>query len=230
MLKHLKRRVRQVGHRFNLLTDWEQVIATLNAPGTEMPPRYYDDVYRSEVSYHIPFYESPYYAMWSIIVDRLQRYEIKAILDIGCGTGQFAELVADWGFKKYSGVDFSAEAIRQARERVPHFAFRAADATKAKSFDGIDYDAVVCMEVLEHIDNDFALVSSIKPGARCLATVPNFPWESHVRHFSSTNEVEARYGQFFDELSITRIKGTRGPTEEFFLLDGIRKSKVSVSG
>jgi hypothetical protein len=82
------------------------------------------------------------------------------------------------------------------------------------------------MEVLEHIAEDFAVLSCFPPGTRCLMTVPNFPWRSHVRHFRSEDAVTQRYGRFFDDFSVTRIKGVRTDDEQFFLLDGIRNAVV----
>lgn len=39
------------------------------------------------------------------------------ILDIGCGHGNLAELLSDYGWKSYLGVDVSAEALRRAESR-----------------------------------------------------------------------------------------------------------------
>ena len=78
------------------------------------------------------------------------------------------------------------------------------------------------MEVLEHIERDLEIVSQVRPGTRCLCTVPNFPYVSHVRHFTSKEEVVGRYGQYFEDFEVTAIKGTSGPGIWFFLMDGIR--------
>ena len=82
------------------------------------------------------------------------------------------------------------------------------------------------MEVLEHIQEDLAVLSCFPQGTRCLLTVPNFPWRSHVRHFDSEASVSHRYGEFFQHLSVTRIKGVRTDQEQFYLLDGARNAIV----
>jgi 2-polyprenyl-3-methyl-5-hydroxy-6-metoxy-1,4-benzoquinol methylase len=55
-------------------------------------------------------------------------FESPKILDVGCGQGRLAELLALSSFKSYLGIDFSAEAIRRARLREEnHVRFRVAD-------------------------------------------------------------------------------------------------------
>jgi SAM-dependent methyltransferase len=222
MVKRLKRSIRKLGHQMGLMRDWDQLAAT----GTERPSTWYDQAYSSNESYHTPFYQSCYYGTWLVVVDRLQRYGCKKILDIGCGPGQFAELVLDWQFPKYTGVDFSAVAIEKAQQAVPQYKFVIADVLKPGAYRDFEFDCIVSMEVLEHIEADTAVVSSFPPGIRCLVTVPNFPYVSHVRHFDTCESVANRYGRFFTDATITRLKGTRDEFEQFFLLDGVRNTVV----
>lgn len=193
-------------------------------PGKELAASWYDDVFKRAQHYHQPFYQSAYYPTWTVIADRLQRYGAKRILDVGCGPGQFAQMLQDWGFERYTGIDFSPQAIEIAQALVPGYEFRVADARSLDSYQGIEYDAIVCTEVLEHIEDDFGVLSCFAQGTPCLSTVPNFPYESHVRHFDSADAVSARYRSYFDSLTVTRLKGTRGSDEQFFLMDGLRNS------
>ena len=48
------------------------------------------------------------------------------------------------------------------------------------------YEIVICLETLEHLQDDLAVIEKIKPGAYVIFSVPNFDYESHVRHFIST--------------------------------------------
>lgn len=219
-IRALKRAVRRIGKRLGLANDAAQ------SP-RQMDESYYDEAFDKDTHYHVPFYKSNYYSTWILIVDRLRRYGCRKILDIGCGPGQFAGLIDDAGFEAYTGLDFSSVAIERARPHAPRFTFRVADVMLPASYAGIDFDAIICMEVLEHIDNDFAVVSCFPSGKRCLMTVPNFPWKSHVRHFTSEQSVSDRYGRFFQEFTVTRLKGTRNESEQFYLLDGIRNEVTS---
>ena len=71
---------------------------------------------------------------------------------------------------------------------------------------------------------DLELLERILPGTRCLCTVPNFPYESHVRHFKSEQEVHQRYGRFFDSMSVWGIVGAHGEGVVYYLFDGKRKT------
>jgi SAM-dependent methyltransferase len=217
-LRTLKRAVRRIGNRLGLR---EQ-----QAKPSEASEAYYDAAFSNDPHYHVPFYKSSYYPTWAVVIDRLRRYGCRKILDVGCGPGQFAEVVADAGFTSYSGLDFSTVAIDMAQQRTPQFDFQVADVCRPDSYAGRDFDAIVCMEVLEHIEDDYAVVSCFPAGTRCLMTVPNFPWRSHVRHFESEQSVTRRYASFFDEFSVTRLKGMRNETEQFYLIDGVRNSAV----
>jgi trans-aconitate methyltransferase len=217
ILKLVKRSVRRIGRR--LLPN-----GNAGRPGTEVAAGWYDEVYKEFDVYRQPFYESPYYPTWIVIADRLHRYNARRILDIGCGPGQFAQLLQDWGFQQYTGLDFSAQAIEMAKSLVPAYEFVVGDARSPDAYRNVEYDALVCTEVLEHVSDDFGVVSCFAPGSRCLCTVPNFPFTSHVRHFASAAAAEERYARFFTDLTVTRLKGTRSRDEQYFLLDGVRNS------
>ncbi len=191
-----------------------------------MSDLYYDDAFQKTTMFQVPFYKSPYYSTWTVIVDRLRAYRCEAILDVGCGPGQFAALVEDCGFRSYTGLDFSSVAVEMAQARTRRSRFRVGDVRKPDTYEGLDYDAVICMEVLEHIEEDLGVLSCFQAGTRCLLTVPNFPWRSHVRHFDSEASVSQRYGEFFDQCLVTRIKGVRTEQEQFYLIDGVRNSRA----
>jgi 2-polyprenyl-3-methyl-5-hydroxy-6-metoxy-1,4-benzoquinol methylase len=51
-----------------------------------------------------------------------------AILDVGCGPGHLAEVLAPFGGKRYLGIDLSGEAIGRGRRRAPAWMrFQVAD-------------------------------------------------------------------------------------------------------
>jgi SAM-dependent methyltransferase len=50
------------------------------------------------------------------------------VLDVGCGHGRLLQLLADFGFAKYVGVDWSNKAVEQAQSlSIPHTRFEVAD-------------------------------------------------------------------------------------------------------
>lgn len=105
------------------------------------------------------------------------------IVDVGCGTGaNIGSLSPDY---KCVGVDPSAEGIRLAAERFPGVSFVRGQAPEDIQAHVEGADLFLMMDVLEHVPDDFRLLSSIlalaKPGAQVLITVPAHPylWSEH---------------------------------------------------
>ncbi|MCI9576559.1 MAG: methyltransferase domain-containing protein [Clostridiales bacterium] len=166
----------------------------------EFPSDVYDKAYRSGGaggSYHKHYTQSFYYPSWLSIRPYLVLLDRDtAILDIGCGVGQFANFLFDQGFSNYRGLDFSGEAIRIAKESNPEHAqkFFQGDAFQSDFFAG-QYDLVIMFEILEHINQDLELIELVRPGTKMIVSVPNFPDPYHVRYFQNIEEVSQRYGQ-----------------------------------
>ena len=128
-----------------------------------------------------------------------------SILEIGCGPGQLAKYLVDEEFKIYTGFDFSKVAIQKAKLTVPQFIFFVKDAVLLKSYIDIEYNTVICLEVLEHIKYDLKVIENIKIGAYIIFSVPNFDSESHVRWFTSESQIRSRYFKKINISEITRI-------------------------
>ncbi len=188
--------------------------------GAEWTAAQYDRLYSQPgTSYTRHYTESIDYFLWTVIADRIPADS--SILEIGCGSGQFAHLLAEHGVTRYTGFDMSSQAVSLARQRLPHFAFHVADALTTALLSDADYDTVVSTEVLEHIDHDLEVVGRVRPGVRCLMSVPNFPYPSHVRYFKDEQAVRDRYGSLFERLHVATIrKNLAGDC--FFLMDGLR--------
>lgn len=98
------------------------------------------------------------------------------VLDIGCGNGNISLALGALGYNVL-GIDIDETSIRNATalNTFDNVRFDVSDAN-AFSIDD-NFDAIVCSEVLEHLDRPWELVKSIyrilKPGGILVATVPN---------------------------------------------------------
>jgi trans-aconitate methyltransferase len=216
----VRKTVRTLGHRLGLVADYPP-------PNGECGADWYDRAYRDTEGYHAHYTQSPYYFLWMVIVDRIRRSGLRRVLEIGCGPGQMAALLIDQGIDQYVGLDFSLEAIAMAQRNVPRGRFVVGDARTSEIHAEIEHDVIICTEVLEHIEDDLQVLARFGVGKRCLCSVPNFPYESHVRHFRDAEDVAARYGGFFDSLDVMTFKSPKSPLSEYFLLDGVRNDRLA---
>lgn len=147
----------------------------------------------------LPLEESPWLPMYEALVAMIQENE--EVVDLGCGTGRFIELLRrNKHDAPITAIDWSPAAIEEA------FAYFGGNGSKqTTSFRLEDLNewepdperagntVYVCSEVLEHLGDDLGLVTRIPPGHRFLLTVPNFDSESHVRVFVGAGDVWERY-------------------------------------
>ncbi|SRR5579884_960970 len=203
---------------------WYQLSGQRKRDQTERDSDWYDAVYsKPDTDYYKHYTESMYYFIWAVIVDRIPT--TASVLEIGCGPGRLATFLNERGIGKYIGFDFSPQAIALARENAPSLEFHVANALTTELLECPDYDVLICTEVLEHIEADLDVLRRVRPGVRCLITVPNFPYPSHVRHFKDKAMVSARYGSLFTQVRVDAFrKDSVGGY--YFLLDGVKNEVV----
>jgi len=189
--------------------------------GQERGAEFYNQTFLASEHVQNHYTKSSYYPMWTILADRIMKSGITSILDIGCGTGQFASFLQDKGLLQYLGIDFSVECIQQARNICPEFNFMISDVFETDLLSTQDYDAVVCLEFLEHIKRDLEILDQIRSGTIFFGTVPNFPSKAHVRHFKNAQQVFERYEKKFQNFTVdTHLANATGTL--FFLMEGVK--------
>jgi len=105
------------------------------------------------------------------------------VLDAGCGVGNFFSAVSD-RIELGVGVDLSPVNITDASQRFEgqtNIRFLQADLDEqAQELHEERFDTVVCLDVLEHIEDDLSLLSRlaqiVQPGGHVLIKVPACPW------------------------------------------------------
>jgi len=101
------------------------------------------------------------------------------IVEIGCGYGKNLYAMKELGYTQVSGIDFSEEQIELARNVLGLDEAHFANAIDWLSQTDEQFDCIVLIDVLEHLDLQ-ALVSlgdmlgsHLKPGGRVIVQVPN---------------------------------------------------------
>jgi 2-polyprenyl-6-hydroxyphenyl methylase/3-demethylubiquinone-9 3-methyltransferase len=108
------------------------------------------------------------------------------ILDIGCGGGLVAEPLARLG-AHVTGIDPAADNIAAARAHAEGqglaLDYRAALVEDLVS-EGRLYDAVLCLEVVEHVPDPAAFVATcarlVRPGGLLLLSTINRTWKAYA--------------------------------------------------
>lgn len=173
--------------------------------GKKTKEDFYDKMYTSgghNKMYLKKYTESPYYFTWKIALSFIKEKSI-SVLDIGCGSGQFAEMAFDFGINDYTGFDFSKQAINIAKKVNSNNSekFFVDDIFKTNIFSK-EFDLYVCFEVLKRIDKDLEVLKRVPKGKEVICTVPNYKSKEYFRSFDSVRKVIERYSKV---LNITNI-------------------------
>ncbi len=85
-----------------------------------------------------------------------------AVLDVGCHAGTFTQFVLKCiKSRDIYGIDISHSAIDRIRKKIPYGHFEVADAGNLPFRDNF-FDAIFCLEVLEHVDNPLEVLGEIR--------------------------------------------------------------------
>ena len=164
--------------------------------GEEKNASYYDNIFNVFPHYALDVngYNSPWFHISTLVMDMLNKEE--KILELGCGTGQFAEILINKGYNYIHGMDFSPQAISMSKERCKKDIFQCENIYKF-NFNEIDFDIAICIEVFEHIEKDLMIIRKIPKGKKIIFTVPSYDAGGHVRYFSHKEKVIKRFKSEF---------------------------------
>jgi SAM-dependent methyltransferase len=161
---------------------------------------YYDNVYRQSISE-----ESQ---RWILERDLavLPYITGTSVLDLGCGLGTIANHLTNRSWAEYLGLDFSSVAIEHASaaNTNPAATFQESDILTYTSM--TQWDTVLLLEVLEHIDNpSFMCKRALSiAGQRLIVTVPrDMPGRAHVKPTWTRLDLERMLGN----LSVCELFG-----------------------
>ncbi|MEM1144130.1 MAG: methionine biosynthesis protein MetW [Pseudomonadota bacterium] len=107
--------------------------------------------------------------------------ENSRVLDLGCGDGEFLELLRDQKNARVTGIEIDAQAISQAIRRGLSIVEQDLDAGLDNFADG-SFDMVVMAHALQAVHfPDNVLEEMLRIGRECVVTFPNFGhWRSRL--------------------------------------------------
>lgn len=135
----------------------------------------YDQIFRDGA--YEKYFTFNSYEIFKGIVDSVDNWDGLDVLDLGCGEGDLSAMMAFAGAKSVHAIDYSAEALKRAEQRIN------LDSIRYELLDGKDvegnYDVIVMAGVLEHIDAPFELLErlitiNLRPGGRIISASPSF--------------------------------------------------------
>ncbi len=148
----------------------------------------------------------------SVIARQVKLPKGARVLEIGCGTGHNLPMLSRFGTVDAVEIDNAARAVAETRLGRP---ISAASLPELAGVPDGRYDLVALLDVLEHVEDDVAALSSIArrltPDGALLLTVPQYPWmwsghdvanHHHRRYVRATlKDAAKRAGLKFDLLS-----------------------------
>ncbi len=187
---------------------------------------FYDQLYLSggwQKEYHKHYTERVDYKSWKKTLEWIKLESHPEIIEIGCGTGQFANMLLDNGISNYHGIDFSPIAIDMAKKNNSNYTncFTIDNALSSNIYTS-EYNIAILLEVLEHIDDDLHILANIKDNCTVIFSVPNFDSASHVRWFNTRNAILARYGDIVDIEDIYEIE-LKPTLNKIYLAKAVKK-------
>jgi SAM-dependent methyltransferase len=120
-----------------------------------------------------------YAAKFDLLAATVSAFGARRIVDVGAGSGIFARLLLErTDCQEAMCVDPAYERDHDEMVNGKPLQFR-------RAYDGTNFDLILLMDVLEHVDDDVALLSevatSVSPGTPVFITVPafGFLWSAH---------------------------------------------------
>jgi len=133
------------------------------------------------------------------------------ILDVGCGTGSTLKELERLG--DAVGADISEEALAFCRRRGCRDVRKVEE--EALPFREAEFDAVLSLDVLEHIENEGRALAeyrrALKPGGILLLTVPAYRWLWSAH----------------DDINRHRRRYTRGPLRALLRSSGFEPERAT---
>ncbi|MBY0587393.1 methyltransferase domain-containing protein [bacterium] len=161
--------------------------------------------------------------IWEPTLRHLHRYVPKGrVLDAGCGNGSFCKALVSKGSYDVVGIDLAESGIDIAKRNVPGATFHLLSVQEdLVEIFGAPFDAVVSLEVIEHLYSPKQFVEgmyrAVRPGGLLIISTPYHGYLKNLA-LSATGKMDAHFTahwegghiKFFSRKSLTRLVEENG--------------------
>ena len=156
---------------------------------------YVADAYGSEILARLN--RAPRFTKW--MADTIRPYVGDRVLEIGAGIGNLtANLVPRTEYHASDINPHYLDRLETLKQTRPYLQVHYTDASAAETYPAEQFDTVICMNVVEHIENDVEALRNIRrsldKNGRAIVLVPNGP-----RLFGSLDKVLGHYRRYTRE-------------------------------
>jgi 2-polyprenyl-3-methyl-5-hydroxy-6-metoxy-1,4-benzoquinol methylase len=122
------------------------------------------------------------------------------LLEIGCSAGYLTRFFKD-KTDRIVGFDINFPALQSAKERNREHSVICGSVEKLPFLDD-SFDAIVMLEVIEHIDSDVAAVNEVrrvlKPGGTLILSTPNVGMFAFLDPYNVRKAVQRKFSSFYN--------------------------------
>lgn len=174
---------------------------------------------------------APRFNRW--MADTVRPHVRESVLEIGAGIGNLTRALIR-GRKRYVATDISAEHLARLRSRFVHrtnLEARFCDLTRAEDFRPFagEMDTVICLNVLEHVDDDRAglenIYSVLDHGGRAIVLVPE-----GQSVFGTIDEALGHFRRYSEEELATKMREAGFEVESIIRFNRVSRPAWFVSG
>ncbi len=180
-----------------------------------------DDMFQGDYGHKnlIDMEAAPKYTEWTL--KRTRPYVGDLLLEIGSGIGNNVRILMQYTDVIATETDpVYLEVLRNAYLNTPGVEVREWDITQAPPFDLPQPDSILCSNVLEHIEDDRAVIAHadqvLKPGGNMIFIVPH-----GEKLYSSLDSAIGHYRRYDKEQLISLFNDFGYQVEECFTLNKI---------
>ena len=165
----------------------------------------------------------PFYCQYRAVYEYATQFvKAQRVLDVGCGEGYGAHLLAQHA-KKVVAIDRDQKTIQQARRRyvLPNLNYYIQDVSEISEYSAYPFDVVCCFHVIEHLKAPGQFLTEVgkhlsDPSGILLISTPNrqspfrrstdFQWPYHEREYTA-DEFRKLLLMSFEDVRLYTLQG-----------------------